>query len=98
VASRGTERGFDPRVDLGDSRLRISTEMNTTYKHDDVASPEMTAKAWDDYLHRCGAGAYVSARYGSPVRDTTLSPCPDRLDPGAADRSRPLGEGLAQAA
>jgi len=98
VASRGTERGFDPRVDLGDSRLRISTEMTTTYKHDDVASPEMTAKAWDDYLHRCGAGAYVSARYGSPVRDTTLSPCPDRLDPGAADRSRPLREGLAQAA
>jgi len=72
--------------------------MTTTYKHDDVASPEMTAKAWDDYLHRCGAGAYVSARYGSPVRDTTLSPCPDRLDPGAADRSRPLREGLAQAA
>jgi len=98
VASTRHERGFDPRVDLGDSRLRISTEMTTTYNHDEVASPEMTAKAWDDYLHRCGAGAYISARYGSSVRDTTLSPCSDRLDRGAADRSRPLREGLAQAA
>ena len=75
MASTRHERGFDPRVDLGDSRLRISTEMTTTYNHDEVASPEMTAKAWDDYLHRCGAGAYISARYGSSVRDTTLSPC-----------------------
>jgi hypothetical protein len=43
-------------VNLGDSRLRIRTEMNTTHKHNDVGAPEMTAKAWDDYLQRFGAG------------------------------------------
>ena len=70
MASTRHERGFDPRVDLGDSRLRISTEMTTTYNHDEVASPEMTAKAWDDYLHRCGAGAYISAvRFFGPRHD-----------------------------
>ncbi len=60
--------------------------MTTTHKLDEVASPEVTAKAWDDNLHRCGPGAYIAARYGSSVRDMTLSPCPDRLDRGAADR------------
>jgi len=72
--------------------------MNTMHKLDEVASPEMTAKAWDDYLHRCGPAAYISARYGSSVLDTTLSPCPDRLDRAAADRSRPVRAGVAQAA
>jgi hypothetical protein len=72
--------------------------MNTTHKLDKVATPEMTAKAWDDYLHRGGAEAYISARYGSSVRDVTLSPCPDRLDRAAADRSRTVRAGLAQAA
>lgn len=62
------------RSHLGDTRLRIRTEMNTTHKLDEMATPEMTAKAWDDYLRRCGAGAYISARYGSSVRDATLSP------------------------
>jgi hypothetical protein len=69
-----------------------------THKLDDVATLEMTAKAWDDYLHRYGAGAYVAARYGSSVLDTTLSPCTDRLDRPPADRSRPSRAGLAQAA
>ena len=59
--------------------------MNTTHKLDDVATPEMTAKAWDDYLHRYGAGAYIAARYGSSVLDTTLSPCTDGLDGAPAD-------------
>ena len=71
--------------------------MNTTRKLDDGATPEMTAKAWDDYLHQCGAGAYISARYGS-VRDMTPDPCPDRSELAAADRSRPVRAGLAQAA
>ena len=86
-----------PNVNLGDARLRIKTEMNTTHKLDEVATPEMTAKAWDDYLHRCGPEAYISARYGS-VRDITLGPCPDHLNRVAADRSRPVRTGLAQAA
>lgn len=85
-------------VDLGDSRLRINIEMNTTQKLSEVAAPEMTAKAWDDYLHRYGAEAYVSARYGSAVRDMTLSPCPDRPDRAAPDRSRPVRADLIQAA
>jgi hypothetical protein len=72
--------------------------MNTTHKLDEMATPEMTAKGWDDYLHRCGAGAYISARYGSSVRDATLSPCPGRLDRAAADQSRPVRAGMAQAA
>ena len=72
--------------------------MNTTHKLDEVTTPEMTAKAWDDYLHRFGAGAYISARYGSSVRDMTLSPCADRLDRAAADRTRPGRTSLAQAA
>ena len=72
--------------------------MNTTHKLDDAATPEMTAKAWDDYLHRCGAGAYIAARYGSSVLDTTLGPCTDRLDRAPADRSRLSRAGLAQAA
>lgn len=72
--------------------------MNTTHKLDDVATPEMTAKAWDDYLHRCGTGAYIAARYGSSVLDTTLGPCTDRLDRAPADRSRLGRAGLAQAA
>jgi hypothetical protein len=72
--------------------------MNTKHKLDDVATPEMTAKAWDDYLNRYGAGAYIAARYGSSVLDTTLSPCRDRLDRAAADRPRPVRAGLAQAA
>jgi hypothetical protein len=42
--------------------------MNTTQKLDEVAAPEMTAKARDDYLHRCGAGTYISARYVLPTR------------------------------
>jgi hypothetical protein len=86
-----------PNVNLSDSRLRIKTEMNTPHKLDEVAAPEMTARAWDDYLHRCGPEAYISARYGS-VRDITLSPCPDRPNRAAADRSRPVRTGLAQAA
>jgi hypothetical protein len=72
--------------------------MNTSHKLDDLATPEMIAKAWDDCLHRCGAGAYITARYGSSVRDATVSPCTDRLDRAPADRSRPSREGLAQAA
>jgi hypothetical protein len=72
--------------------------MKTTHKLDDVAAPEMTAKAWDDYLHRCGAAAYISARYGSSVRDVTLSPCPEHLDRAAADRSRHVRAGLPRAA
>ena len=72
--------------------------MNATHKPDEVASPGMTARAWDDYLHRCGPEAYISARYGSSVRDMTLSPCPDRQDRAAVDRSRPVRAGLAQAA
>lgn len=71
--------------------------MNTTHKADEVAAPEMTAKAWDDYLHRYGAEAYIAARYGSG-RDLMLSPCRDHLDRAAADRSRPVRAGLAQAA
>jgi hypothetical protein len=71
--------------------------MDTTHKLDEVAAPEMTAQAWDDYLHRCGVEAYISTRYGS-VRDMTLSPGPDRLDRTAADRSRPVRASLAQAA
>jgi len=76
----------------------FGTEMTTTHKLDEVATPEMTAKAWDDYLHRFGSGAYISARYGSSVRDMTLSPYADRLDRAAADRTRPVRAGLAQAA
>ena len=72
--------------------------MNTTHKLDEQATPEMTAKGWDDYLHRCGPAAYISARYGSSVRDMTLSPCADRLCRPAADQSRPVRAGLAQAA
>lgn len=72
--------------------------MNITHKLDEVTTPEMTAKAWDDYLHRWGAGAYVAARYGSSVRDMTVSPSPDRLDRAAADQSRPIRATLAQAA
>jgi hypothetical protein len=72
--------------------------MNTMHKPDEVASPEMTARAWDDYLHRCGPEAYISARYGYSVRDMTLSPCSDRLDRAAADPSRSVRTGLAQAA
>jgi hypothetical protein len=72
--------------------------MNTMHKLDEVATPEMIAKAWDDYLHRCGPAAYISARYGSSVRDMKFSPCPDRLDRAAADPSRPVRAGLAQAA
>ena len=60
--------------------------MNNTHKLDEMATPEMTAKAWDDYL-QVGPGRTISARYGSPVhdatlspvvRDATLSPCPGR--------------------
>ena len=74
--------------------------MNTTHKLDEMATPEMTAKAWDDYLHRCGAGAYISARYGSSVRDATLSPSSatrhsvrvrGRLDRAAAINHDPFG-------
>jgi hypothetical protein len=72
--------------------------MITTHKLDEVAAPEMTAQAWDDYLRRCGAGAYISARYGSSVRDMTLSPCPDRLDRAAANRLRAVQAGLPQVA
>ena len=72
--------------------------MNATQKLDEVVTPEMTAKRWDDYLHRFGAGGYISARYGSSVRDMTRSPCADRLDRAAADRSRSVRTGLAQAA
>jgi hypothetical protein len=72
--------------------------MNTMHKLDKAAAPEMTAKAWDDYLHRCGAGAYIAARYGSSVGDVTLSPCPNRLKRAAASRSRPVRAGVAQAA
>jgi hypothetical protein len=94
----GANRTSLSNVNLGDSRLRIRIEMNTTHKLDDVAAPEMTAKAWDEYLHRCGAEAYISARYGSSVGDVTLSPCPEHLDRAAADRSRPIRAGLPQAA
>ena len=52
----------------------LVTEMSTMHKLDDVVTPEITAKAWDDYLQRCGAGEYISARYGSSVREVTLSP------------------------
>jgi hypothetical protein len=46
-------------VNLGDSRLRIRTEMNTT--HNDVGAPEMTAKAWDGYLQGSGPGVHLGA-------------------------------------
>ena len=82
--------------------------MNTTHKLDEMATPEMTAKAWDDYLHRCGARAYISTPVpGSSVRDATLSPSSatrhsvrvrGRLDRAAADQSRPVRAGMAQAA
>jgi uncharacterized protein YpuA (DUF1002 family) len=52
----------------------LVTEMSTMHNLDDVVTPEMTAKAWDDYLQRCGAGEYISARYSSSVREVTLSP------------------------
>ena len=88
VEQGGACQTSQSNVDLGDSRLRIKIEMETVDKRDEVPMPEMTAKAWDDYLHRCGPEAYISARYSSSVRDTTLSPCPDRLDRAAVDRSR----------
>jgi hypothetical protein len=62
-----------PNGHLGDSQLRIRTEMNTTHKLDEVDTPEMTAKAWDEYLHRCGARAYISARYGSSVTASRIT-------------------------
>ena len=82
-----------PTFDLGDSRLRISHEMKTSNKLDGSAAPEVIAKAWDDYLHRCGPEAYISARYGSSVRDGALGQC------SSSRRSitTPSG-GLAQAA
>jgi hypothetical protein len=89
--------GRSENVNLGDSRLRIRTEMSTTHKLDQVASPEMTAKAWDDFLHRFGVEAYISARYGSSVRDAILRPGPNRLR-AAAGRSQPVRAGLGQAA
>jgi hypothetical protein len=61
-------------LNLGIHGSELITEMDTIHKLDDVVTPDMTAKAWDAYLHRCGAGEYISARYGSPVREVTLSP------------------------
>ena len=76
--------------------------MSTTHKLHEIATPEMTAKAWDDTCAVAGPGR-ISARYGSPSRsvrvcDATLSPCPGRLDRAAADQSRPVRAGMAQAA
>jgi len=70
--------------------------MNTRHKLDGVASPEVIAKAWDDYLQRFGAGAYISARYGSPAYDVTLSSVqPDRA---VGVQPRPFRGDLAPAA
>jgi hypothetical protein len=87
-----------PNVNLGDSRHRIRTEMNSTHKPDEVAAPEVVAKAWDDYLHLFGAEAYVLARYGPLFRDATLSLGPVRQDLAAAGRSRPVRAARTRAA
>jgi hypothetical protein len=46
--------------------------MNVTHKLDEVATPEMTAKEWDDYLHRCGPGGVHrgTVRFVRPGHDT----------------------------
>ena len=90
-------------VNLGDTRLRIRTEMNTTHKLDEMATPEMTAKAWDDYLRRCVAylgtvrffrsrrdtQSVVATRHSVRVRVVwTVQP----------HQSRPVRAGMAQAA
>lgn len=87
-----------PNINLGDSRHRIRTEMNARQKPDEVAAPEVAAKAWDDYLHVFGPEAYVLARYGPLFRDATLSLGPVREDPAAADRSRPVRAARSRAA
>jgi hypothetical protein len=87
-----------PPVNLVDPLLRIRSEMNTTYDLEGVGTPESAADAWDDYLHRFGAKAYIATRYGSSLRDVALPPEPHRLDGTAADRSRPVQTGLDQAA
>jgi hypothetical protein len=76
VASTRHERGFDPRVDLGDSRLRISTEMTTTYNHDEVASPEMTGRGTITFT---GAGPGRTSRHGTVLRSATRRSVPARI-------------------
>lgn len=72
--------------------------MNTTHKLDEVATPEMTAKAWDDYLHRCGAGAYISGtvRLFRPRHDTQS--VSGSSGPGSRRAITTRSGGLAQAA
>lgn len=71
--------------------------MNTADELDEGIAAEITARAWDDYLHQRGAEAYISARYGC-VSDMRLGPCPDRAERAAAKGPRPVRPGLAQAA
>jgi hypothetical protein len=97
-ASRPRDKTVDAPVNLVDPLLRIRLEMNTTHEPDSESGPEMTAEAWDDYLHRFGAEVYIAARYGSSLRDVALSPDPCRLYGTAEDGSRPVQTGLDQAA
>jgi hypothetical protein len=49
----------------------------------DVAATDV-ARVWDDYLHRCGAGAYVRVRY---VSGCDLPPLQVTQDAEAGDAS-----------
>ena len=66
-------------VDTCDLRLGTRTDLAVTLTADDVV-----AKMWDDYLHRFGAEAYVTARYIS-----TLPAVPTNDDGLESPRGRP---------